>query len=264
MNRIDKKFEELKKAGRKGLVTFITAGDPNAEKSTGILQSLPGSGADFIEIGMPFSDPMADGPAIQASSIRALKGGMTLKGVLKIVEDFRAKNSDTPIILMGYFNPIYVYGCEAFAKEAAEAGVDGLIIVDTPPEEDEEIRLPAQKEGLHMIRLVTPTTDSTRLPKVLEGAGGFLYYVSIMGITGTKSANVTEVAAHINEIKAKTDLPIAIGFGIKTPEDVKTMSAAADAVVVGSAIVQNIADHQSDNDLPARIGGQVKELVSGL
>lgn len=219
MTRIEEKFEQLKTDNKKGLVTFITAGDPSIEASQNVLQSLPAAGADFIEIGMPFSDPMADGPAIQDSSLRALENGMNLKGTLNLLKGFRSQNQDTPVILMGYFNPIYKYGCNEFVLDAKNAGADGLIIVDLPPEEDEELRVPAQEAGLDLIRLVTPTTIGTRLDTVLNNASGFLYYVSITGVTGTKSANIDEVGGHIEQIKQKTDLPVAVGFGIKTPED---------------------------------------------
>jgi tryptophan synthase alpha chain len=264
MSRIATKFKELKTANKKGLVTFITAGDPTLEQSSSILKNLPSSGADFIEIGMPFTDPMADGPAIQASSLRALNNGMNLKGVLNLLSDFRSQDNETPVILMGYFNPIYKYGCEAFIRDAKNAGTDGLIIVDLPPEEDAELRIPAQKAGIDLIRLITPTTIGTRLDTVLDGASGFLYYVSITGVTGTKSANTDAVSAHIKTIKAKTDLPVAIGFGIKTPEDANAMAKIADAVVVGSAIVNNMYENQSSNDLSDIITNQVQELKSAI
>lgn len=264
MSRIAQKFETLKSENRKGLVTFITAGDPDTQKSAAILDILAQSGADFIEIGMPFTDPMADGPAIQASSLRALGNGMDMHKTLKMVQQFREQDQETPIILMGYFNPVYAYGIDKFVQDSKHAGVDGLIIVDLPPEEDEELRIPAQKAGLDFIKLLTPTTDERRLSKVLESASGFLYYVSITGVTGTKSADIGAVEAHINTIRKHTDLPIAIGFGIKTPQDAGTMSKIADAVVVGSAIVQNIEQNQNDNQLADHIGQQVKELASAL
>lgn len=252
MSRIAKTFETLKAQNKKGLVTFLTAGDPNIEASLEALLSLPGAGADFIEIGMPFTDPMADGPAIQASSIRALAQGMDMGKTLEIVKNFRAQNDTTPIIMMGYFNPIYKYGCERFVKDFAGAGADGLIIVDLPPEEDAELRVPAQAAGLDLIRLVTPTTIGTRLDTVLENASGFLYYVSITGVTGTKSANIEEVRAHINVIKAKTNIPVAVGFGIKTPADVAAMAKICDAVVVGSALVDKMAQgHDIAEDVRA-------------
>lgn len=264
MSRIEKTFAELQTNNKKGLVTFITAGDPSLEKSNAVLSALPKSGADFIEIGMPFTDPMADGPAIQDSSLRALENGMSLKGVIKMVTDFRLTNQDTPIILMGYFNPIYAYGTEDFIKDAAAAGADGLIIVDLPPEEDEELRIPAEKAGIDLIKLVTPTTDDNRLKTVIENASGFLYYVSIAGVTGTKSANIDEVGKHITHIKSQTPLPVAVGFGIKTPEDAANMSKIADAVVVGSSIVQNMQKNQDDSNLSTIIEKQVSELKKAI
>jgi tryptophan synthase alpha chain len=264
MTRIQKRFEKLKNDNKKGLVTFITAGDPDAEKSLSVLKSLPANGADFIEIGMPFTDPMADGPAIQASNLRALNKGMSLKATLAMLKKFREEDQDTPVILMGYFNPIYAFGCENFIKEAKQSGADGLIIVDLPPEEDEELRIPAQKTGLDLIRLLTPTTKGQRLNTVINNASGFLYYVSITGVTGTKSANIDEVAAHIKDIKTKTDLPVAVGFGIKTAEDANNMSKIADAIVVGSAIVENIKENQDNNDLPQIIGKQIRTLKEAV
>lgn len=264
MTRISKKFEDLKSHNKKGLVTFVTAGDPTAEKSLDVLKNLPNAGADFIEIGMPFTDPMADGPAIQASSLRALNNGMNLRGVLDMLSDFRKSDNETPVILMGYFNPIYKYGCDQFVNDAKAAGADGLIIVDLPPEEDAELRVPAQKAGLDLIRLITPTTIGTRLDTVLENASGFLYYVSITGVTGTKSADTAAVGKHIEAIKAKTDLPVAVGFGIKTPENAAEMAKIADAVVVGSAIVENMLKNQEDEALSARISDQVSALKQAI
>lgn len=264
MTRIDKKFAALKAENKKGLVTFITAGDPSIDQSATILRTLPQSGADFIEIGMPFTDPMADGPAIQDSSLRALKNGMNLKGVLKMLTEFRETNQETPVILMGYFNPIYAYGIEDFMTDAAKAGADGLIIVDLPPEEDEELRLPATKAGLDLIKLVTPTTNDERLKTVIEHASGFLYYVSITGVTGTKSANIDEVGKHIAHIKTQTNLPVAVGFGIKTPIDAANMSKIADAVVVGSSIVQNMQENQKDDNLSAIISSQALALKKAI
>lgn len=264
MSRIEQKFADLKQDNKKGLVTFITAGDPSAEKSLSVLKALPDAGADFIEIGMPFTDPMADGPAIQDSSLRALANGMSLKGVLKMVTDFRASNTETPIILMGYFNPIYTYGTESFMKDAAAAGADGLIIVDLPPEEDAELRLPATVAGLDLIKLVTPTTNDDRLKTVIEHASGFLYYVSITGVTGTKSANIDEVGKHIAHIKTQTHLPVAVGFGIKTPIDAANMSKIADAVVVGSSIVDNMQKNQDDSSLNKIIANQVTALKQAI
>ena len=264
MSRIKNTFEKLKAANKKALITFITAGDPTVEISEKVLAGLPEAGADLIEIGMPFTDPMADGPAIQASSLRALENGMSLKGTLEILKNFRTKNSDTPVILMGYFNPIYKYGCDEFIRDAGAAGADGLIIVDLPPEEDGELRPQAQDAGLDLIRLITPTTTGSRLDTVLENASGFLYYVSIAGVTGTKSANIDEVGAHIRDIKEKTDLPIAVGFGIKTPEDASNMSKIADGVVVGSAIVENMQKNQDDSNISAVIGAQVGALKKAV
>jgi tryptophan synthase alpha chain len=235
--RIDRRFAKLKKEGRAGLVTFITAGDPDLETSKKILLGLPKAGADLIELGMPFSDPMADGPAIQASSLRALKAGHKMRATLDLVAEFRKADQDTPIILMGYYNPIYAYPNERFLKEAVAAGVDGLIVVDLPPEADDELCLPAAKLGLNFIRLSTPTTDDKRLPAVLKNTSGFLYYVSITGITGTASADVNAVHTHVRQIKKATRLPVAVGFGIKSGPQAKALAEVADAVVVGSALV---------------------------
>lgn len=262
--RIETTFAALKAENKKALITFIMAGDPSAEKSLDVLGALPDAGADLIEIGMPFTDPMADGPAIQAAGLRALDGDMDIKGVLALVKKFRENNAVTPIILMGYFNPLYQYGCENFAKDAAAVGVDGLIIVDLPPEEDAELREPATAAGLDFIKLLTPTTKGARLDKVLQNASGFLYYVSIAGVTGTKSANIDEVGAHIIDIKGKTDLPVAVGFGIKTPHDAANMSKIADAVVVGSAIVENVKQNQSSSDLLPIISDQVGALKAAI
>ena len=239
--RIDRRFVELKRAGRAGLVTFITAGDPDYETSLAVLKALPEAGADLIELGMPFSDPMADGPAIQASSQRALKSGQTMKKTLGMVRAFRATDPATPLVLMGYFNPIYVYPVERFVADAVEAGVDGLIVVDVPPEEDIELRPAATAAGLNFIRLATPTTDAKRLPAVLANTSGFVYYVSIAGITGTKAPDLADVRGHVGRIKAHTDLPIAVGFGVKTEGQVSAMAGIAEGVVVGSALVTAIA-----------------------
>ena len=263
-NRIARTFETLKTEGRKGLVTFVTAGDPDQEKGQLILDSLPDAGADFIEIGMPFTDPMADGPAVQASSLRALQGGMSLKKTLDMLQQFRSKNDETPVILMGYLNPVLAYGVETFVQDAAACGADGLIIVDLPPEEAADVQEFTDRQGLSLIRLVTPTTDEARLQTILDGASGFLYYVSITGVTGTKSANVEEVGAHIARIKTQTDLPVVVGFGIKTPEDAAQMSAIADGVVVGSAIVDNIKKNQEDTDLSGLVSRQVQSLAGAL
>jgi tryptophan synthase alpha chain len=239
--RIQRRFASLKAEGRAGLVAFITGGDPDLVTSAAILAGLPAAGADLIELGMPFSDPMADGPSIQAAGYRALGAGTTLKRILELAIQFRAHDTDTPLILMGYFNPIYSYGVDRFATDAVAAGVDGVIVVDLPPEVDAELREPAMKAGLDVIRLATPTTDSARLPRVLEGAGGFLYYVSITGVTGVKSAAASHIAAAVGRLKASTDLPIAVGFGIRDPQAAAAVARHADAAVVGSAIVDRIA-----------------------
>ncbi|NBX66446.1 MAG: tryptophan synthase subunit alpha [Proteobacteria bacterium] len=239
-NRIDTVFAALKKEGRAALVTFITAGDPNATKSLEVLKALPAAGADIIELGMPFTDPMADGPTIQASALRALTGGADMHKTLQMVRDFRADNTTTPIVLMGYANPCFQYGFEKFASDAAQAGVDGLIIVDLPPEEDDALLVYTTPANLHLIKLVTPTTTEDRLKAILPKASGFLYYVSITGITGAASANFPAVKKHIESIRKHTGLPIAAGFGIKTPGDVAAFKSAVDAVVVGSAIIDRI------------------------
>ncbi|MBC8049844.1 MAG: tryptophan synthase subunit alpha [Chitinophagales bacterium] len=251
------------------LVTFITAGDPDYATSLAILRALPGSGADIIELGMPFSDPMADGPAIQASSMRALQGGQTMIKTLDMVRAFREGDATTPIVLMGYYNPIYIYGVERFVADAKAAGVDGLIVVDIPPEADEELCLPARAAGLDFIRLATPTTDAKRLPAVLANTGGFVYYVSITGITGTRAPDIAEVAKNVARIKSQTPLPVAVGFGVKTPEQAAAMGQIADGVVVGSAIVSAIAD-SLDADGRAtpltvpNVLALVSELAAGL
>ncbi len=239
--RIAACFEHLRWENRAGLVAFITGGDPDAATSQALLEGLAGAGADVIELGMPFSDPMADGPSIQASSLRALKAGATLRAILQQVRDFRKSDNRTPLVLMGYYNPIYVYGAEDFARDARDAGVDGLIVVDLPPEEDTELRVPATQAGLHCIRLATPTTDDARLPVVLANTGGFVYYVSIAGITGTKSAASGEVTEAVSRLRRHTDLPVAVGFGIRTPQQAGGVAAVADAAVVGSALVDTIA-----------------------
>ncbi|MCA0400139.1 MAG: tryptophan synthase subunit alpha [Proteobacteria bacterium] len=239
-SRIPATFAKNAASGRASLVTFVTAGDPDPVTSLAIVKALPEAGADVIELGMPFSDPMADGPAIQAASLRALGAGMSLKGTLQLVRDFRAGNKDTPIVLMGYYNPIYVYGVERFLVDAKAAGVDGLIVVDLPPEEDAELCLPALKAGLNFIRLATPTTDDRRLPKVLANTSGFVYYVSITGITGTATPDFGKVSEAVARIKRHTDLPVAVGFGVKAPEHAQAIAKGADGVVVGSALVEAI------------------------
>jgi tryptophan synthase alpha chain len=239
--RIDRRFAALKKEGRKAFVAFITAGDPDYATSEKILHGLPAAGADLIELGMPFSDPMADGPAVQASSLRALKAGHKMKRTLDLVRSFRRRDPDTPIILFGYYNPVYVYPGEAFLDDAKAAGADGLIIVDVPPEADEELCLPAIARGLNFIRLATPTTDARRLPAVLANTSGFLYYVSITGVTGTATPDVSAVRTHLAQIRKSTSLPIAVGFGVTTPQQAEALAqAGADGVVVGSALVNAI------------------------
>lgn len=269
--RLKARFEYLAAEGRAGLVTFLTAGDPNREISSTIIKGLPGAGADIIELGMPFTDPMADGPAIQASSIRALDAGQDINATLAMVKSFREKDDDTPIVLMGYYNPIYIYGVERFSEDAANAGVDGLIIVDIPPEEDAELRVPANKAGIDLVRLTTPTSDEQRLSTLMGGASGFIYYVSIAGITGTKSAATSNVADVVTRIRKFSDLPIAVGFGIKTPEQAAEIARVADAAVVGSAIVQIIAENVDDDgrtkdspDLRESVLKFVSELAQGV
>ena len=241
MSRIAQRFAKLKRANRAAFIPFITAGDPDAETTAALLEKLPEAGADLIELGIPFSDPMADGPAIQASSLRALQAGMTLPKVIELVRRFRKADNSTPIILMGYYNPIHAYGTARFAKDAAEAGVDGVITVDLPPEEDSVLRIPATAQGMDIVRLATPTTDDERLKSVVNGASGFLYYVSIAGVTGTKSFAEGEVRAAVERLKAASGLPCAVGFGIKTPKQAAAVASFADGAVVGSAIVDRIA-----------------------
>ena len=269
LSRIEKRFDKLKSENRAGLVTFTTAGDPDLETSLEILKGLPGAGADIIELGMLFSDPMADGPAIQEASIRALKGKMTLSKTLDMVKSFRKVDQDTPIILMGYYNPIYIYGVNHFLEDALSAGIDGLIIVDLPPEEDSELAIPAKKAGMGMIHLSTPTTDNKRLEKILENASGFLYYVTIAGITGTAKPDLTPVKAALDKFRKVSDIPMAVGFGIKTPDDAARFASFADAVVVGSAIVdiikQNLTEENvANSELTGRVLSFVKELSKGV
>ena len=239
--RIEISFEKLKSEGRAGLISFVTAGDPDFGTSLQILKGLPKAGADMIEIGMPFTDPMADGPAIQASSLRALKAGQTMKRTLALVAEFRRNDENTPIVLMGYYNPIYIYAVARFLSDAKSAGADGLIIVDLPPEHDDELCLPALKAGLNFIRLATPTTDDKRLPKVLSNTTGFVSYVSVLGITGTKVPDVAQVISNVARIKRQTSLPVAVGFGVKSAKQAEAIAKGADAVVVGSALVNSIA-----------------------
>ncbi len=242
MTRIDAKFAALKAEGRKAFVSYVMAGDPDFDTSLEIVKGLPGAGVDVIELGLPFTDPMADGPTIQAAGQRALDGGMTLQRTLDLARAFRETDDTTPIVLMGYYNPIYSRGVDDFLAEAKSAGIDGLIVVDLPPEEDAELCLPAQAAGLNFIRLATPTTDDKRLPRVLQNTSGFVYYVSITGITGAAEAQATNVGPEVARIKSETDLPVIVGFGINTPEKSKAIASIADGAVVGSAIVSQIAE----------------------
>ncbi|MFC5385885.1 tryptophan synthase subunit alpha [Aquamicrobium segne] len=240
--RIDRRMAKLKAEGRPALVTYFMGGDPDYDTSLSIMQALSRSGADIIELGMPFSDPMADGPAIQAAGLRSLKNGQTLARTLQMAADFRKKDDETPIVLMGYYNPVYSYGVERFLIDAKACGIDGLIIVDLPPEMDEELCVPALKAGINFIRLATPTTDEKRLPKVLKNTSGFVYYVSMTGITGSALVDTGKVAQAVARIKAHTDLPICVGFGVKTAEQARIIGSSADGVVVGSAIVNAVAN----------------------
>jgi len=249
--RLAAKFDLLKREGRGGLVTFVSAGDPNYDTSLKLIQGLPAAGADVIEIGMPFTDPMADGPSIQASSLRALKSGMTLRRTIQLVQEFRAADATTPVILMGYYNPIYSYGVDRFLTDAKAAGVDGLIVVDLPPEEDVELCVPALNAGVNFIRLATPTTDDKRMPTVLQNTSGFVYYVSVAGITGAGSATEDAISGAVERLRRHTDLPVAVGFGITTPDAAAAVARLADAAVVGSAIVNRIAANLDENGLPA-------------
>jgi tryptophan synthase alpha chain len=264
VSRIARRFAELKAEGRAGLITFLTAGDPDLDSFEAALAGLPAAGADLIEIGMPFSDPMADGPAIQAAGLRALKAGTTLPKILDLVHRFRTADQITPIVLMGYYNPIYRYGGERFAANAAAAGVDGLIIVDLPPEESDELTGFTDAAGLDFIRLTTPTTDAERLGAVLKGAGGFLYHVAIAGITGTRSADAAEVEAMVASIRRRSDLPIAVGFGIRTPAQAAKIAAFADAAVVGTALVETVAAHSNGAGLAPALHAQIRALADGV
>ncbi len=256
MTRIDRKFAQLAHDGKKAFVAFVMAGDPDYDRSLEVIKGLPGAGVDVIELGMPFTDPMADGPAIQLAGQRALKAGMNMDRTLEMVRAFRETDDTTPIVLMGYYNPVYARGVDKFLADATAAGVDGLIIVDLPPEEDDELCIPATREGINFIRLATPTTDDKRLPKVLTNTTGFVYYVSITGITGAAEANAAKVQPEVSRIKTATDLPICVGFGIKTPDGARAMAEVADGVVVGSAIVQKLAEGAD--------AGSVLEFVEGL
>lgn len=249
MTRIDATFARLKAEGKKAFVSYIMGGDPDPETCLDLMLGLPKAGVDIIELGMPFTDPMADGPTIQLAGQRALEIGMTTDRLLDMVRAFRAKDATTPIVMMGYYNPIYSRGVDRFLTEAKEAGIDGLIVVDLPPEEDEELCIPAQKAGLNFIRLATPTTDAKRLPKVLQNTSGFVYYVSITGITGAAAAQATDVGPEVARIKAATDLPVIVGFGINTPEAARTIASVADGCVVGSAIVKEIGAKRAVPDV---------------
>ncbi|MCF8485618.1 MAG: tryptophan synthase subunit alpha [Rhodobacteraceae bacterium] len=253
MTRIDDTFARLKAAGKKGFVSYIMAGDPDLETSLALMKGLPAAGVDIIELGMPFTDPMADGPTIQLAGQRALESGQTLEKTLHMAREFRKGDSTTPIVMMGYYNPIYSHGVDRFLTDAKAAGIDGLIVVDLPPEEDSELCLPAQAAGLNFIRLATPTTDAKRLPKVLQNTSGFVYYVSITGITGAAAAQSVDVAPEVARIKASTDLPVIVGFGITTPEQAKAIASVADGCVVGSAIVKDIGSGMSVQDVLAKV-----------
>ena len=268
-SRIEAAFANARAENRGTLGVFVSAGDPDRETSSAILDALVAAKVDIIELGMPFSDPMADGPAIQAASLRALKDGMTLAGTLEMARDFRARHPDTPLVLMGYYNPIYIYGVDAFLADAVAAGVDGLIVVDLPPEEDDELCLPAREAGLDFIRLVTPTSDAARLPVVLGTASGFVYYVAITGITGTRSAAADTISAAYSRISATTDLPIVTGFGIRTPEQAGEAASLSDGAVVGSAVVDIIAenlgaDGRGTPAIVSKIAAFVGDLAKGV
>lgn len=263
-SRIEKRFAELKAADRPALVTYVMAGDPDLATSQAIMAALPQAGADIIEFGMPFSDPMADGVAIQLAGQRALAGGMTLRGVLGMVEDFRRRDETTPIVLMGYYNPIYSFGVDKFLAAARDAGADGLIIVDLPPEEDEELCIPALEAGLNFIRLTTPTTDDKRLPAVLRNTSGFVYYVSMTGVTGAAIKSRAAVGEAVARIKAHTDLPVAVGFGIKSAEDAEEIGRHADGIVVGTVLVDAVGKSLLDGKATDRTVPAVRDLVADL
>ena len=264
MSRLQSRFAELKQQNRAALVTFVTAGDPDYTTSLEILKGLPAAGADVIELGMPFTDPMADGPALQLANIRALGGHQDMVKTLQMVREFRAGNSDTPLVLMGYFNPIHHYGVPRFIEEAKAAGVDGLIVVDLPPEHNEDLCDPAQAAGLDFIRLTTPTTDDARLPTVLNGSSGFVYYVSVAGVTGAGAATLEHVEQAVARLRRHTDLPISIGFGIRTPEHAATIARLADGVVVGSALIDQIANAASPQQAIDGVLGLCRELAEGV
>ena len=262
MSRISTRFAELKKSNRSAFVPFITAGDPDFETALALLQALPAAGADLIELGIPFSDPMADGPVNQASYLRALDAGMTLPRVLDLVRKFRKADKATPLILMGSYNPIHAFGTARFAKDAAEAGIDGLLIVDLPPEEDEVLRAPASLHGLDVVRFVTPTSDGKRLGTILDGASGYLYYVSMAGVTGTRPIDAADVEASVTALRARTALPVTVGFGIKTPQQAGRIARFADGVVVGTAIVEQV--YRNVNAPRAELVANVAEFCAGL
>jgi len=269
VSRIARRFAKLRAEGRAGLVIYLTAGDPDADTSLTLFQSLAEAGADLIEIGMPFSDPMADGPAVQAAGQRALKRGMTLKKTLAMVQTLRERDPDTPYVVMGYYNPIYRYGAEAFARDAVAAGVDGAIVVDLPPEEDAELAVHARRAGLDIVRLATPTSDEARLPAIIGNAGGFIYYVAITGITGTRSADAASVRAAVARLRRFTTLPIAVGFGIKNPAQAAEVARAADAAVVGSVLVDRLAQNldPADNAKPGLVEAvlaDIRALAEGV
>ena len=269
VSRIDAKFAALRAEGRGALGIFVSAGDPDFDTGLAILKGLPGAGADMIEFGMPFTDPMADGPAVQESSQRALKAGMTLKGVLEMVRAFRVDDHDTPLVLMGYYNPIYIYGVDRFVADALASGVDGLIVVDLPPEEDRELCLPALSKGLGFIRLATPTTDDRRLPTVLKNTAGFVYYVSIMGITGTAAVPTDLVTKAVERLKRHTDIPVCVGFGITTPEQAAGVARCADGAIVGTAVVNTIkasldAEGRATGSTVSDTLGFVRGLADGV
>jgi tryptophan synthase alpha chain len=269
VSRIERRFAALREEGRAGLVTYLTAGDPDPDTSARLFGGLAAAGADLIEIGMPFSDPMADGPAIQEAGQRALKAGMSLRRTLALVRELRRAGEATPIVLMGYYNPIYRYGAESFAQDAVAAGVDGVIVVDLPPEEDAELTAPARRAGLDFIRLATPTSDDRRLPLIVEHASGFIYYVAVAGITGTRSADAADVAAAVIRLRPFTRLPIAVGFGIRTPNQAAEVARAADAAVVGTALVQRLAlnlnpDNTAKPGLVDAVLADVRALAQGV
>ena len=264
MSRLQNRFAELKAENRAALVTFITAGDPDYATSLSILKGLPDAGADVIELGMPFTDPMADGPAIQLANIRALAGKQGMQQTLQMVREFRQGNQSTPLVLMGYYNPIFVYGVERFIADAKEAGVDGLIVVDLPPEHNDELCEPAQAVGLDFIRLTTPTTDDERLPTVLAGSSGFVYYVSVAGVTGAGAATMDHVEEAVARLRRHTDLPLCIGFGIRTPEHAAEVAKRAEGAVVGSALIDKIAEAQSSQQAIDGVLGLCRELAEGV